>query len=206
MNKKLNLLVVIDMQHDFVDGALSNPSAAAIVSPIAEYVREFDGAVIATRDTHFNQSNIGALSTNRLYSNMMESCLPEHCIRGTHGHAIMDEIQDAIVAKPQYDIIDKLTFGYTGWVNRIFNKFLGLDTNVEARPDTISDIADQFIESITLVGTCTDIYVVSNALILRAFFPNVKIRVIGSLCAGVTPNTHNSALDVLNSCLIEVVH
>ena len=161
-------LIVIDMQNDFIDGSLGTAEARAIVenvkNKISEYVSSGD-EVIFTRDTH-----------DLNYLNTPEGIkLPvEHCIKDTHGWQIADglEIDGATV-------IDKPTFGYTGWGCMQFDE-------------------------IELVGLCTDICVVSNALILKAAFPDAEISVDSSCCAGVTPETHNAALETMKMCQINI--
>ncbi len=165
------LLIVIDMQNDFVDGALANPAAQAIVTPIANYIQAFDGDVIATRDTH--QSN---------YLETAEGArLPiVHCVHGTHGWEIAAEISAALTAK-NARLIDKPTFGFLGWN--------GLDGYDEAE----------------LVGTCTDICVVSNALILKAKYPNLTVKTRKALCAGTSQANHDAAIQVMQACQVEIV-
>ena len=164
-------LVVIDMQNDFIDGALANPDAQAIVRPIAQAVLQFDGDLFATRDTHaesYLQTPEGKL-------------LPvAHCIKNTHGWEIADEIATALKNRSA-TVIDKPTFGNLAW----------------------QPLADY--DEITLVGTCTDICVVSNALILKALYPNAKIAVDGTLCAGTTKSNHDAALQVMRCCQVEIL-
>ena len=203
---KIKIGIVVDMQHDFVDGALANADAQKIVDGIVKFVNEYDGVIIGTQDTHLGEDSPYYASYNskqrRMYNNMLESKLPPHCILGTSGHEIVKPILNAIYSKRSPFVVNKITFGYTGWAEFIIRGVLGLDVSNDAW--TISEIGDQFIEEITMVGTCTDICVISNALILRALFPNVRIRVISSLCAGLTPAKHEAALEVMRSCMIEV--
>ncbi len=164
-------LIVIDMQNDFIDGTLANPDAQAIVRPIAEYVRAFDGDVIATRDTH---------AEDYLNSSEGKNLPVAHCIRGTHGWEIAEEISTALADK-HAKIVDKPTFGFLGW-------------------DFLSDY-----DEVELVGTCTDICVSSNALILKALFPDLIVKVRGSLCAGTTEENHDAALKVMACCQVKLV-
>ena len=163
-------LVVIDMQKDFVDGSLANPMAQEIVTPIAEYVKNFEGDVFATRDTH---------QENYLESSEGKKLPVVHCVHGTPGWEIVSKIAQALEDK-NAKIIDKPTFGYMDW------NFM------------------QAYEEVTLIGTCTDICVVSNALILKAVCPDVAVQVIGELCAGTTKENHESALTVMACCQIDV--
>ena len=164
-------LVIIDMQNDFIDGALANPMAQAIVTPIAEYATNFDGDVFATRDTH-EETYLSSAEGKHLP-------IP-HCIRNTHGWEIAAPIQE-VLEKRHAMILDKPTFGYLGW------GMLGAYTDVE------------------LVGTCTDICVVSNALILKAMFPDMNVTVNSSLCAGTTKENHDAALAVMACCQVKVI-
>lgn len=166
------VLIVIDMQKDFVDGALANPDAQTIVSDIAEYVKAYDGDVIATRDTH--QENYMQTAEGKK--------LPvPHCIENTDGWKIADEISAALQARNAM-ILNKPTFGYLGW------GMLGEYDEAE------------------LVGTCTDICVVSNALVLKAMFPDLIVKVNAPLCAGTTKENHEAALAVMACCQVEIVN
>ena len=170
------ILVVIDMQNDFIDGALGTPEAVAIVenvkAKILSYPRE---NVFATRDTH-----------HQYYMDTQEGRnLPvPHCIRGTDGWQIRPEIAELIF--PDH-IIDKPTFGSTQ---------LAADLKAAAEKEELE---------LELIGLCTDICVVSNALLLKAQMPEVKISVDASCCAGVTPVKHEAALETMRSCQIQVI-
>lgn len=164
------VLIVIDMQKDFVDGSLANQAAQEIVTPIAKYIRAFDGKVIATRDTH---------ETEYLTTAEGKRLPVEHCIKGTDGWKIMDEIAAALQERNAV-ILDKPTFGYLGW-----------------------GMLGEYDEAV-LIGTCTDICVVSNALILKAMFPDLNVKVIGNLCAGTTKESHSAALQVMRCCQVDV--
>ena len=171
----MKVLVVIDMQNDFIDGALGTPEACAIVPAVVDKIRNFDGLVLATRDTH------GAD-----YLNTQEGRnLPvEHCIKGTKGWELNPEISALIKEAP----IDKPTFGSCE---------LGMRLKELAQHENI--------ENITLIGVCTDICVISNAMIIKAFLPEVPVTVVKECCAGVTPESHLRALEAMRSCQIEIV-
>ena len=170
----MNILVVVDMQNDFVDGALGTEAARTILPRVCEKIRGFDGRVLFTRDTHgpdYLQTQEGRM-------------LPvPHCIRGTQGW----QIHPAVEALRREAPIDKPTFGSTALAQALaaFHKEHGLD-------------------GITLIGVCTDICVISNALLLKAFMPEVPIAVDASCCAGVTPESHLRALESMKSCQIQV--
>ncbi len=169
-----DLLLVIDMQNDFIDGALGTPEAVAIVENVAEKVRSFSGTVLFTRDTHENA-----------YLDTQEGRnLPvPHCIRGTHGW----EICDMLLPYVKEDVIDKVTFGSS----ELGGLLKAMD---EADP----------IRSVTLIGLCTDICVISNAMIVKAFLPEVPVTVDAACCAGVTPESHRNALSAMKMCQITV--
>lgn len=171
------ILVVVDMQKDFVDGALGTAEAVAILDSAAAKIRAWDGPIIATLDTHFED-----------YLNTAEGKkLPvPHCIRGTEGWALHPVIADALSDK-EYVELEKNTFGAV---------FL---------PETVSELAEEEPFAVTLIGLCTDICVVSNALLLKASYPEVPIAVDASCCAGVTPALHNAALDTMRSCQIDIL-
>ena len=168
------ILIVIDMQNDFIDGALGTPEAQAIVPNVIEKVKNWEGLMVFTYDTHFDD-----------YMESLEGQkLPvPHCIIGTQGWSINSKLKEVI--KPNTITIDKLTFGFEGW-RQALGEF-GRDAEFE------------------LCGLCTDICVVSNALALRMFYPDAVITVDASCCAGVTPEKHKAALEVMKSCQIEVI-
>lgn len=170
-------LVVVDMQKDFVNKALGTKEAEAILPAVVEKVHNFNGEVIFTRDTHFEDY----LSTSE------GKLLPvEHCIKGTDGWQIVDELEE-IRGANDCVTYDKITFGCK-----------------ELAQDMLRINEDEGIDSIELVGLCTDICVVSNALLLKAFLPEVEIKVDAACCAGVTPEKHTAALETMSSCQILV--
>lgn len=169
-----NILIVVDMQNDFIDGALGTKEAESIVSNVVNKVKGFDGFVIFTRDTHYDN-----------YMETMEgSKLPvKHCIIDTQGWEICDSLKEFCVN----EVIDKPTFG-----SRNLGELLVSMNEVNK------------IDKITLVGLCTDICVISNALLIKAFLPEVSISVDSSCCAGVTPESHDNALAAMRMCQINV--
>ena len=176
----MKILVVVDMQNDFIDGSLGTTEAQRIVPAVSEMIRDFDGRVIATRDTH---------GENYLESEEGKHLPVVHCVKGTTGWKIRSEIAEAAAGKAGYTIIDKPTFG---------SKELG--EYIRKLNDT-----EEPVEEITLAGLCTDICVISNALLLNAFLPEVPIRVAGACCAGVTPESHQQALNAMKMCQIEII-
>lgn len=170
------ILIVVDMQNDFVDMALGSKEAAAILGAVKEKIRSYPPTdVVATMDTHWE---------DYLRTQEGENLPVKHCIRGTEGWQLHPEIAPLLA---QATIYEKPTFGS-----------LKLAQNLSALS------ASEEIE-LELVGLCTDICVVSNALLLKAFMPEVKITVDASCCAGVTPEKHLAALETMRSCQIRVV-
>lgn len=171
----MNVLVVVDMQNDFIDGTLGTKEAAAIVSNVAEKIKTFKGLILATRDTH-DEDYLSTQEGRKLPV--------EHCIKGSKGWEIRKEIAELIEEEP----IDKPTFGSRELADRLF----ALDR-------------EEKIESITLIGLCTDICVISNALLLKAFLPEVPVIVDASCCAGVTKESHEQALEAMKMCQVQIL-
>ncbi len=173
-------LIVIDMQNDFIDGTLGTKEAVEIVprvkQKIDEYVSRGD-EVIFTRDTHYE---------NYLDTHEGKMLPVKHCICGTDGWQISDKIDI-----PECEHIDKFTFGWDAW---------------DVKIDKEDNIGERHLNEVEIVGLCTDICVVSNALIIRAMYPQIDITVDASCCAGVTPDKHKAALAVMKSCHINVVN
>lgn len=171
----MELLLVIDMQRDFIDGALGSPEALAILPKVAEKIRTFPGLVRFTRDTH---------GENYLNTAEGKKLPVPHCIQGTPGWEIHPDLQGFCTHAP----LDKPTFGSL------------------ALGDLVANIHRETpLETITLVGLCTDICVISNAMILKAAVPEVAIAVDGSCCAGVSPESHETALQAMAMCQIEII-
>ncbi len=177
---QMNVLVVVDMQNDFVNGALGSAQAAAIVPNVAKKVQQYQDRgdlVIFTRDTH---------SENYLQTQEGKNLPVPHCIRSTHGW----EITDAL-STDQCPIVDKVTFGSWDLPQTILNE--------------LADCENKLPDSIELVGLCTDICVISNAMVLKAHFPEVPIKVDSTCCAGVTSESHTNALNAMKMCQIAVI-
>ena len=169
----MKILVVVDMQNDFIDGALGTPEAVKIVPYVKEVIQNFDGKVLFTRDTHFAD-----------YMNTQEGKnLPvKHCIQNTPGWEIHPELDVLRKTAP----IDKITFGSS------------------ALPEILAK--EEHVESITFLGLCTDICVISNVMITKAFFPEVPVIVDAKGCAGVTPESHKNALAAMKMCQVTVIN
>ena len=168
----MKYLIVVDMQVDFITGSLGSSLATTIVQNVVEKVKTFNGKVIFTRDTHFDN-----------YMQTQEGTkLPvPHCIKDTDGWQICDELQPYVET-----VVDKVTFG-----------------SVDL-PELIRGYGEP-VEEIELCGLCTDICVISNAMILKAAFPETKITVSASCCAGVSEESHNTALEAMKAVQIDVV-
>ena len=171
----MNVLVVVDMQNDFIDQALGTPEAVAIVPKVKAKIEGFDGTVFFTRDTH---------QENYMETQEGKHLPVPHCIEGTEGWQIRPELETFRTA----DAIDKPTFG-----------------SVELGEKLLALHEEQGIDSIQLIGLCTDICVISNALLLKAFMPEVPISVDAACCAGVTPESHENALKAMAMCQIEII-
>lgn len=171
------LLVVVDMQNDFVSQALGTPQAREILAPLCRKIHQWDGPVFYTRDTH-GEDYLDTAEGKKLP-------VP-HCIRGTQGWQLAPEVASCV--RPGDQIFDKPTFGSTRLA------------------ESIRRMADQGeVSSITLTGLCTDICVISNALLLKAYLPEIPIAVDASCCAGVTPASHENALKAMAACQIDIL-
>ena len=163
-------LIVIDMQNDFIDGSLGTKEAQAIVPNVKKKIEEYKARgdeIIFTRDTH---------GKKYLETNEGKHLPVEHCIRGTYGWAVSNDIGGFFGHK----VIDKVTFGYFAW--GAYN-----------------------LEQVEIIGLCTDICVVTNALIIKTLYPEIEITVDASCCAGVTPESHKAALTTMKMCQINVI-
>ena len=168
------LLIVVDMQNDFIDGALGSPQAEKILPNVRAKIEEYKqmgGSIIFTRDTHYD----GYLSTQE------GRFLPvEHCIKDTRGHMITKELNT-----DGREIFDKPSFGSL---------------------ELAKQVAAEGFDEIELCGLCTDICVVSNALILKAQLPETRITVDANCCAGVSYESHKAALLTMKMCHVNVIN
>ncbi len=169
-----NVLIVVDMQNDFINGSLGTPEAVAIVPNVVEKIKNFNGDIIFTRDSH---------EEDYLETQEGKNLPVEHCIKNTNGWNIHNEISNLVKGI----IIDKVTFGSDKLVKLLVEK------NEQEK-----------IDSITLVGLCTDICVISNALSIKTFLPETSIIVDASCCAGVSKKSHLRALEAMRACQIEI--
>ena len=170
------ILLVIDMQNDFIDGSLGTPEAQTIVDRVAEEIGKYPaGDVFATRDTH---------GKNYLDTQEGKNLPVVHCVQDTPGWELHPRIAAAL---GDAQIIDKPSFGSVE-LARLMTR-LALEEELE----------------ITLVGLCTDICVVSNALLIKAFLPETPVSVVADCCAGVTPESHDAALKTMAMCQVKIV-
>ena len=175
----MKVLCIIDMQNDFIDGALGTKEAQAIVPNVAKKLadaRVSGDKVIFTRDTH---------KADYLHTQEGTRLPVAHCIKGTPGWELNPKVQKALKDKT-YHILEKPTFGSVKLPEYIKEQYNPAELDIE------------------LIGLCTDICVVSNALLLKANFPETDISVDASCCAGVTPQSHNAALETMKMCQITV--
>lgn len=172
-------LIVVDMQNDFVSDALGSEDAKGIVENVKRRImraREEGEEVIFTRDTHDEE----------YLSSMEGKKLPVvHCIKGSRGYEIIDELKEYTHTAL---IIDKPTFG-----------------SIELGEYLARANEKEEIEKITLIGLCTDICVISNAMLIKANLPNVDIKVDASCCAGVSRESHENALNAMAVCHIDII-
>lgn len=177
----MKILAVIDMQNDFIDGALGTEEAQAIVPGVVAKIKAFTGErIIFTRDTH---------EENYMDTQEGKNLPVPHCIRGTKGWELNPQIEALCAEEP----VDKPTFG-----SPVLGKIL------KAQDEDLKKAGKEGIESITFVGLCTDICVISNAMLVKAFLPEVPVIVDASCCAGVTKESHKNALEAMKMCQIQV--
>lgn len=173
--KKKQILIVVDMQNDFITGALGTEEAKKIVSNVVKAVKAHKGELYFTRDTH---------EKNYLETQEGKNLPVEHCIKGTKGWEICPELQEFA---REAVIVDKPAFG-----------------SMELAAKMRKAAENSEIETITLVGLCTDICVISNAMILKAALPEVPVKVLEDCCAGVSVESHKNALEAMKICQISV--
>lgn len=173
------IIVIVDMQNDFIDGSLGTLDARAVLPRIVNYIHEqpMDTLFLFTRDTH---------STDYLQTPEGKKLPVEHCIEGTHGWEIPAALTEIFAGAPV--VVDKPTFGSPDLMGY-------LSDMMDCEEDT----------EIEFCGVCTDICVVSNVLMAKAFFPDAKIVVNSNLCAGVTLESHEAALTTMKMCQIDVI-
>lgn len=178
----MKILVVVDMQNDFIDGSLGTAEAQAIVPKVVEKIKNFDGAFAVTYDTHCG---------NYVYTQEGRRLPVAHCMQLTDGWELNADVFDALFDKEEQGNLAtsfvKTTFGSTD---------LG---------EWISKMDEEYgVEEVTLIGLCTDICVISNAMLIKAFCPEIEIKIDASCCAGVTPESHANALRAMQVCQMDI--
>ena len=177
----MNILVVVDMQKDFVDHALGTPEAVAIVPAVVDKIRSYAGKgdpIFVTLDTHGN---------DYLQTQEGRNLPVIHCVRDTEGWELDDAVAAAV---PEYAVkVEKPTFGSVK-LPELIREFV--------------DVNGAENVNVEVVGLCTDICVASNALLLKAFYPEMPISLDAKCCAGVTPEKHAAALETMASCQIRI--
>ena len=168
----MKYLIVVDMQNDFIDGALGSAEAVKIVPYVKSLIENFDGEVLFTRDTHYD---------NYMKTQEGKNLPVPHCIFETKGWQINSELE----ALRKTEAIDKITFG---------------------SKDLVDILKDKDIESITFVGLCTDICVISKVMLVKAFYPEIPLFVDPKGCAGVTVERHKNALNAMKMTQINVIN
>ena len=183
METPKNILIIIDVQNDFITG---DESSKAVLSNIYKHIEGYSHTydyIITTQDTH---------NIETYYDTLESQKFPIHCIKNTKGWEINKDIKEEIFQilkrnnKCLYTNIEKYDFGYMGW------------------PFHIKEIVDSGKQTITIIGLKTDICVITNALILKTLYPLANIRIRANCCAGTTPEAHAAALQIAKSCQIEV--
>ena len=178
----MKILIVIDMQNDFINGSLGTKEALAILKRVRKKIGKYKNKkslIFVTYDTH-KKDYLKTLEGKKLPI--------IHCIKNTKGWELNPSIEESLKDCENVHRIEKETFGYSNWIEEL-KKFVALED----------------IEEIEICGLCTDICVVSNALILRALFKDIPIKVDSSCCAGVTPESHKAALETMEMCQIDII-
>lgn len=176
----MKVLVVVDIQNDFVTGVLGTPEAQAMLPALLSKVEAFDGAVWLTKDTHRSD-----------YLDTQEGMyLPvEHCERASYGWEFVPELEALLGSVDgEVRVFEKPTFGSVELAGALRELWVAAE-----------------LDSVELVGVCTDICVVSNALLIKAMMPELPVLVDEKCCAGVTPEKHLAALEVMASCQVQRV-
>lgn len=172
-------LVVVDMQNDFIDGALGTKEAQEIVAKVSDKIKNFQGEVFGTLDTH---------GKDYLETQEGKNLPVAHCICGEEGWALNGEVMEAIAETKAkvHDFCRKETFGSTKLAHQLAQEYAGEEVTIE------------------FIGLCTDICVISNAMVVKAALPEAKLMVDSACCAGVTPESHENALEAMKVCQIEI--
>ena len=171
------VLVVVDMQNDFVSGALAAPNGPSIVAGVIDCINNFDGEVVYTLDTHYD---------NYLQTQEGTNLPVPHCVKDSDGWKLPADIQAALDARGA-KCFEKPSFGSPDLALALVEK-----NKVEP------------IEEVVLIGICTDICVITNTMTIKCFLPEVKVSVKSQLCAGVSDQSHQTALDAMRMCQVNI--
>lgn len=175
------ILVIVDMQNDFISGSLGTDEAVRIVPKVLDKIHSYDiNDIYVTMDTH---------QSNYLDTNEGKHLPVVHCVEGTWGWELQEDLKTILAGAV---VVHKPTFGSTKLVELLLEEYRSAASLNEAF-------------CVELVGLCTDICVVSNALLLKASMPEISISIDSSCCAGVTPESHEAALTTMKMCQIEVL-
>ena len=178
----MKILIVVDMQHDFIDGPLGTKEARTIVPKVKKLISNLSEGdfIIFTQDTH---------TEDYLCTQEGKKLPVKHCIEGTHGWEILEELMDAAFkGKAVAYVMEKYSFGAPDIASHI-------DYITQNTP----------IDEIIFCGVCTDICVVSNALIIKSAFPDTPVTIIEDACAGTTPENHDAAIRVMQNCQCNIM-
>lgn len=191
----MKVLIVVDMQKDFVDGSLGTKEAQAIVPLVAETIEQMaapDTVVIFTKDTH---------AENYMHTLEGKNLPVPHCIKGTPGHSIVDEVFGAYSCKDFRDPWEVYPVATTNPL-RVEKSTFG---SIELQNVLATMHENEEIEEITLMGLCTGICVLSNAILAKATLPEVPVNVVADCCACVTPESHKTALEAMKLCQVNII-
>lgn len=195
----MKLLLVVDMQNDFIDGVLGTDEAQGIVEYVQKLVQTFQGTKIFTKDTH-DENYLQTLEGRHLP-------VP-HCVKGTEGWRIREQVINELEAKvvaDEKDLFSSLRAHVSPLiVEKNYFASLTLGETLKKLEEDLLTRGDR-IEEIHLCGICTDICVISNAILLKAFFPTTEFFVYKQGCAGVTPELHEAAIKVMASCQVNII-
>ena len=188
----MKIIIVVDMQNDFIDGALGSPEAQAIVPVMVERLKELsasDNLIMFTKDTHY---------TNYMDTQEGKNLPVPHCIEGTPGWCINKQISSFV----DYGSNFCFYFGEDIMNSRVLKNTFGSIRLAEIVRDIF---LDDPVDEVLLMGVCTDICVISNAMLIKAYCPEVRVTVDASCCAGTTPDNHKAALTTMKMCQINVI-
>lgn len=196
----MKVLVIIDLQNDFITGSLGTPEAQAIVHKVCEKIVNWDGEIIFTQDTH-DENYLGTQEGRKLPV--------KHCIKDTDGWKICDEVIGALKyrrSKRGGFCVEDYPEIPQKYYHKVYEKHTFASHGLGAFLSYLNYSKGNHVDEVQIVGLCTDICVISNALLIKSYLPEVSIIVDASCCAGVTPESHKNALETMKMCQIEAVN